>query len=687
MTKELYSVWHWSLPQDSAGVAAISLLLVVLWQWQHHIRVGAWTWVFAAIQCPVGIWAWDLEFGVPRSPLKFYVTVFFLLVPARALYRSSQRDIQRNQDRRDVQADRIVQAPDGRFALYLRAFSTTGRLASQPYVHDQDQSLTNGSPPEHLDAEQVMRLALDRRLPLIAAGRPDDLRGGAGRLVLPSENWRPIVAELARRAELVLIMPSANPGTLWEMRWLRQYRRFEGTVFLMPEQQNDDGIQRTTNMYLGKPIVYSWDTERYFRDHAADWAEAVTAAAEAGISLPPYRFDGAMFTLNEDGTVRKLVGLDLMNRFRRVRRLRAGLAELTGPTTLRELTGLGSAPEAKRLDDGAVFRPRRVRHALGALGLLIFGTAMFGQVAYGFFALGRHWYDKVLGVPFGGAAIIWASLTSKEVRVGGEFAVGPGGIRIADQALLLPWSDIEAVKLRSTPNGWFVVVHPTVDAARPERLWNEEINALVVASLRRVHAEYTAVVGALRKYSGGRFIEVDVTTPVATPSDESSMETGELSWHPGRVVIRTAAVSRVMSAALALAVSTLVLAGWFWWMAHVHSLWHLLATPLLAVGLYEALVTTPQLFHGARLQFDASGVTYWPDSNSQPTHHPWHTVDSVQATASGITVTLASGVLLWLDATPPSQVRQEIAGYAAERCRAISPGRDGCQSDPAAGGS
>jgi hypothetical protein len=185
---ELYGVWGW--PGWLAGPGILLWLsIVVLWARIYRLRPAAGTWLIASVQFPTGIWLWNGVFGVPESPLKFYVTVFFTVIPGWLLYRSTQRDNRRNQDMRDAAADRIAQSPGARFALYLRSFGTTETLSTQPYIFDRNDY---GDPPVHLDLEQVLRVALGGTLPLLAAGQPDDLRGGAGRLVLPHTGGSPL---------------------------------------------------------------------------------------------------------------------------------------------------------------------------------------------------------------------------------------------------------------------------------------------------------------------------------------------------------------------------------------------------------------------------------------------------------------------------------------------------------------
>jgi hypothetical protein len=51
----------------------------------------------------------------------------------------------------------------------------------------------------------------------------DDRRGGAeeigiGRFVVSDEDWRTRIAGLMQAAMAIIILPSSNPGTLWELQ-------------------------------------------------------------------------------------------------------------------------------------------------------------------------------------------------------------------------------------------------------------------------------------------------------------------------------------------------------------------------------------------------------------------------------------------------------------------------------------
>ena len=62
--------------------------------------------------------------------------------------------------------------------------------------------------------------------------------------------------------------------------------------------------------------------------HGRDWDRAVVATAQFGIRLPPYRYEGVLFTLTTEGVVRRVSGLRLAEGDDKLRRLRALLADV-----------------------------------------------------------------------------------------------------------------------------------------------------------------------------------------------------------------------------------------------------------------------------------------------------------------------------------------------------------------------
>jgi len=63
-----------------------------------------------------------------------------------------------------------------------------------------------------VDFERLLAIAVDSYAPLIALGRPGE-QVGAGRILTTEERWQEDFRKLAEAARLILLMPSAHPGT------------------------------------------------------------------------------------------------------------------------------------------------------------------------------------------------------------------------------------------------------------------------------------------------------------------------------------------------------------------------------------------------------------------------------------------------------------------------------------------
>lgn len=118
------------------------------------------------------------------------------------------------------------------FSLYLRSFEITNRLHT---VTGEQQSFlgTFGSLKNDGDFEEQLADAMSSLAPLVGLGMPGEAIG-AGRISTPERNWQRNILLLMERAEIIILVPSARPGTLWEMEQIRNRGYLGKTVFLLP---------------------------------------------------------------------------------------------------------------------------------------------------------------------------------------------------------------------------------------------------------------------------------------------------------------------------------------------------------------------------------------------------------------------------------------------------------------------
>lgn len=230
-----------------------------------------------------------------------------LLVLGQALTALGRRRVQR---RRDARADAVVRALlDGAapppFALYLRPFSVTGRLA---VVNRRWRGLPflpgYFAHEAELEFERLLAAALAPALPLVALGRPGEAIG-AGRIAVEDAEWKAVFQRLIEAARWIVMIPCDQGETRWEVEQLVVQGRLGKTVFIMPPALKHGAI-----------------------DMAPLWRQLRAGLADAGVCLPAYTPAGQLFRLGPQGRFYRSRYLPRLA----VRPLRGALAGLTaGP--------------------------------------------------------------------------------------------------------------------------------------------------------------------------------------------------------------------------------------------------------------------------------------------------------------------------------------------------------------------
>ncbi|MBZ6477193.1 hypothetical protein [Streptomyces griseocarneus] len=617
----------------------------------------------------IQLWAWTGR-SRPDGEIIAYALLAALIFPRWLLYRASRRDVRREQRRRNAQARRLTmeairfhRAPRGtrrpdarpRFAVYLRPFDTTQRLISQP----AEPSEGGGGVPVHQDLETLLHAALPRDLPLIAAGREGDIQIGAGRVVLRGSHWQGPVACLASSASLIVLIPSANAGTLWEMKWLRDHGALDRTVFIMPEFPITPVIRYSASPYLGHPLVSRYDGAAHYRDHAAEWDAAVRAAARIGLRLPPYRYDGALFTVDDAGGLRSLSPLGLIPTLRRARRVRAALHELGVVTGRTRPARRRSSHSGHSGEQPLEHRPSprvRCRRA--------FERAIGPAVVVGFFAMASvplpspwHWVAlgfAALALPFWLLAFCVSALTVPSLRID-EHGLRVDTLLRSEGPWSWPWASLSRVEVQSAPgtNGAALVLTAVpADGSAPAEgthkrpFWHHD--RYIIAALNMIGAEEKAVTAALDRYAGGRYRTPSARLPFRDeppgPRDggKERYEVSPDQPFPGEAEgwglesdtwLRETRAARAGRCLCWLVSAAATLVGWYAWVSTTSGPLELLALPLLAFGLYALLKKSLPSLDGKRLRVSTSGLTFLATDSDVPVHLKWADLRSLRITA------------------------------------------------------
>lgn len=206
-----------------------------------------------------------------------------LLLLGRTLTVVARRREQRRRDRRAAMLlARLLDAPGSDpippYVIYLRPFSTTGRLAvTNPRTRWLPLLPSYYAHEATLEFETILSEALPDQLPLVALGRPGE-HVGAGRVAVTDDDWKAMFQRLIKDARWIVMIPSGQGETRWELQQLVAQDYLHKTIFLMPPALKAGGI-----------------------DIAAYWAQAREGLVADGVQLPHYTDAGQLFRLGQDG--------------------------------------------------------------------------------------------------------------------------------------------------------------------------------------------------------------------------------------------------------------------------------------------------------------------------------------------------------------------------------------------------
>lgn len=196
---------------------------------------------------------------------------------------------QEEQRWRDDKARNIVQAARDRqrlaipYILYLRSFSTTGKLA----ITGRSGCLApwgtfTGTTTEIVELESVLVDSFWGFAPVVALGTPRE-HFGAGRESVTDDEWEGIVEFLAVEADTILMLPGITSGLEKEYSIIKRHDLMPRTVFVMPPS----GINHKD----------SWE-------RASDFARL-----QVGVDFPAYKKQGLLFLVEGDGQMGPSVDL------------------------------------------------------------------------------------------------------------------------------------------------------------------------------------------------------------------------------------------------------------------------------------------------------------------------------------------------------------------------------------------
>ena len=143
----------------------------------------------------------------------------------------------KTQGKLDLESRGVFRHPKGKkFSLYLRPFETSGALL----IGTATGNLFDFDEYDRPGAEALERLFADafkRTAPLLGLGAHGDVEFGLGTAGFVT-NWQKQIENAMAAATYILVVPSAKPGTLWEIGEIRARNFYFKSIFIMPPGAN-----------------------------------------------------------------------------------------------------------------------------------------------------------------------------------------------------------------------------------------------------------------------------------------------------------------------------------------------------------------------------------------------------------------------------------------------------------------
>jgi hypothetical protein len=131
--------------------------------------------------------------------------------------------------------------PPHPFTLYLRPFASTNAIQKdvlQPVMLGLATGLFIAT-STRFELEQQIERATRKIGPLVGLGRPLE-HVGAGRLQVGDHEWRDVIRLLSDNADLIILLPSTQPGTAWEVERILDTGLVSRTVIVDPPNPPKD---------------------------------------------------------------------------------------------------------------------------------------------------------------------------------------------------------------------------------------------------------------------------------------------------------------------------------------------------------------------------------------------------------------------------------------------------------------
>jgi len=178
-----------------------------------------------------------------------------------------------------------------RVILFLRPFAADDYSRTKPVPCIAWQGMQLEMNPE-VELERKIFLGVESRnsTSIEPSNRPISValgktceKTGAGRILVPSNEWKSAVIALVLNSELIIVLLGNRPGLVWELEQIFGASREDRTIFIMPP--------RRAAIQPNERAAQKFDAEEH-------WHQIVTCFADKGIKgLPTYRDSGLLFMI------------------------------------------------------------------------------------------------------------------------------------------------------------------------------------------------------------------------------------------------------------------------------------------------------------------------------------------------------------------------------------------------------
>lgn len=218
-------------------------------------------------------------------PFVLLIQIFGLIAGTIGLFvrSNSLAKIARDRDRFAELVSTGNAPPGARHSLFLRPFFIDAKINHGKRDARSDAYWLRGR-SDRLEA--LVADAMDDVMPVLMLGnRKNDRQGGAVRV--RDSDWKKTVETLAETADLIFVVPLAQPGTAWEIVMISERGLVSKCVFLVPAQS-----------FVGPRLSGA----RFAFGVAEMYRHSRAALENSTVTWPDLGAEGGMFVFDENGS-------------------------------------------------------------------------------------------------------------------------------------------------------------------------------------------------------------------------------------------------------------------------------------------------------------------------------------------------------------------------------------------------